>query len=162
MVAKLDFVFTDQAQRALSFAQEEAKSLSFTYIGTEHLLLGLLREDSLASHVLFSLGVDLPRVRQAILYIVGPDQRVTNEGVDLSPRTKRVIELASIETKRLGGQSIDTGHLLLGLTRDSNGVATYVLTYLGISMDLVRHRTIEVLTQHKNLPESDSSSQTGR
>lgn len=161
MVAKLDFVFTDQAQRALSFAQEEAKSLSFTYIGTEHLLLGLLREDSLASHVLFSLGVDLPRVRQAILYIVGPDQRVTNEGVDLSPRTKRVIELASIETKRLGGQSIDTGHLLLGLTRDSNGVATYVLTYLGISMDLVRHRTIEVLTQHKNLPESDSSSQTG-
>lgn len=161
MAAKLDFMFTEQAQRALSFAQEEAQFLSFTYIGTEHLLLGLLREDSLASHILYSLGIDLPRVRQAILYIVGPDQRITNESIDLSPRTKRVIELASIETKRLGGQSIDTGHLLLGLTRDSNGVATYVLTYLGVSMDLVRHRTIEILTQQKPLPDGDGSSQTG-
>lgn len=157
MATKLDFLFTEQAQRALSFAQEEAQSLSFTYIGTEHLLLGLLREDSIASHILFSLGADLPRVRQAVLYIVGPDQRVTNEKVDLSPRTKRVIELASIETKRLGAQNIDTAHLLLGLTRDSNGVATYVLTYLGISMDAVRQRTIEVLTQDELAAEEDDT-----
>lgn len=155
MTTKLDFLFTEQAQRALSRAQEEAQALSFTYIGTEHLLLGLLREENLASHILFDLGVDLPRVRQAILYIVGPDQRVTGEKVELSPRTKRVIELASIETKRLGAQSIDTVHLLLGLTRDSNGVATYVLTYLGINMDMVRRRTLEALSQQESTAEED-------
>ncbi len=147
MATELDFVFTEPAQRALSFAQEEAQTLNFTYIGTEHLLLGLLREsDSTAAQILLGLGISLPRVRQAIFYIVGPDQRVAAGKLDLSPRTRRVIELASSETKRLGGQSIDTAHLLLGLTRDSNGVATYVLTYLGVDMETVRHRTVELLT----------------
>lgn len=164
MSKELDFTFTEPAQRVLSFAQEEAQSLNFTYIGTEHLLLGLLRESSgSAAHILVSLGVNLPRVRQAILYIVGPDQRLSNDKVDLSPRTKRVIELASIEQKRLGDKSIDTTHLLLGLTRDSNGVATYVLTYLGISMETVRHRAIEAITtgQIQTTPPTEEGAANG-
>lgn len=162
MATELDFVFTEPAQRALSFAQEEAQTLNFTYIGTEHLLLGLLREsDSTAAQILLGLGISLPRVRQAIFYIVGPDQRVAAGKLDLSPRTKRVIELASSETKRLGAKSIDTTHLLLGLTRDSNGVATYVLTYLGVDMETVRHRTVEILTHPVGQPTNNPAGEGG-
>ena len=131
--------FTKRARRVLTYAQEEATRLNHNYIGTEHLLLGLIREEEgLAAKVLHDLGVDQNRARQVIEDIVGRGQAPASARLSLTPRTKRVIELAVDEARRLGHHYIGTEHLLLGLVREGDGIAVNVLKSLNISPDKIR------------------------
>ncbi len=131
--------FTKRARRVLTFAQEEAQRLNHNYIGTEHILLGLIREEEgLAAKVLRDLGLDQTRVRQVIEEIVGRGQAAPGTRLSLTPRTKRVIELAVDEARRMGHHYIGTEHLLLGLIREGDGIAVNVLKSLGVSPDKVR------------------------
>lgn len=131
--------FTKRARRVLTFAQEEAQRLNHNYIGTEHILLGLIREEEgLAAKVLRDLGLDQTRVRQVIEEIVGRGQASPGTRLSLTPRTKRVIELAVDEARRMGHHYIGTEHLLLGLIREGDGIAVNVLKSLGVSPDKVR------------------------
>src|SRR5512135_3366304 len=138
MSDKLD-KFTKRARRVLTYAQEEATRLNHNYIGTEHLLLGLIREEEgLAAKVLRDLGVEQARVRQVVEDIVRRGQAAPGTRLNLTPRTKRVIELAVDEARRMGHHYIGTEHLLLGLIREGDGIAVNVLKSLGISPDKVR------------------------
>jgi Clp amino terminal domain, pathogenicity island component len=140
--------FTDRAHKVLTYAQEEARRFNHNYIGTEHLLLGLLREaEGVAAQVLRSLGVELNRVRNAVEFIIGRGDRMIVGEVGLTPRAKTVIELAVDEARRLGHHYIGTEHLLLGLVREGKGVAAGVLESLGISLDKARMQTVQVLSQ---------------
>ncbi len=141
MSDKLDR-FTRRARRILTMAQEEAKRLNHNYIGTEHLLLGLIREENgVAVRVLRELKVEPKRVRDVVERTVGRGQRPTFGKLSLTPRTKRVIELAVDEARLMGHHYIGTEHLLLGLVREGDGVAVNVLKGLGISLDKVRRQT---------------------
>jgi ATP-dependent Clp protease ATP-binding subunit ClpC len=141
--------FTKRARKALTIAQQEAQRLHHNYIGTEHLLLGLIREEKCAaSKVLRDLGVNPDRVESLIEQIVGQSRRPVFGRASLTPRTKRVIELAVEEARRMGHQYIDTEHLLLGLVRQGDGVAVDVLRKLGISLEAVRSETAKVLMQN--------------
>jgi len=141
--------FTKRARRALTIAQQEAQRLHHSYIGTEHLLLGLIREEkSAASKVLRDLGVSSDRVEALIEQTVGQGRRPVFGRVSLTPRTKRVIELAVEEARRMGHHYIGTEHLLLGLVRQGDGVAMDVLRKLGVSPDAVRNETAKVLMQN--------------
>src|SRR5512141_2731426 len=138
MSDKLD-KFSKRARRVLTFAQEEAVRLNHNYIGTEHLLLGLIREDEgLAAKVLRDLGVEQARVRQVVEEIVGRGQSAATARLSLTPRTRRVIELAVDEARRMGHHYIGTEHLLLGLVREGDGIAVNVLKSLNVSPDKVR------------------------
>lgn len=138
MSDKLD-KFSKRARRVLTFAQEEAVRLNHNYIGTEHLLLGLIREDEgLAAKVLRDLGVEQARVRQVVEDIVGRGQAASGTRLSLTPRTKRVIELAVDEARRMGHHYIGTEHLLLGLVREGDGIAVNVLKSLNVNPEKVR------------------------
>ncbi len=146
--------FTKRARRVLTLAQEEAQRLNHNYIGTEHLLLGLVREENgVAVRVLRDLGVDPRQIRERVERTVGRGQRAMYGKLSLTPRTKRVIELAVDEARRLGHHYIGTEHLLLGLVRAGEGVAVDVLKGLGVSLDKVRSQTARVMME--------TSSQTG-
>ncbi len=139
--------FTERARKVLTLAQEEATRFNHNYIGTEHLLLGLLREgDGVAAKVLASLGVELNRVRSAVEFIIGRGDRMIMGEIGLTPRAKKVIELAVDEARRLGHHYIGTEHLLLGLVREGEGIAAGVLESVGVSLDKVRTQTIQVLS----------------
>jgi len=141
--------FTKKAKRVLSLAREEAQLLNHGYIGTEHLLLGLVRENTgVAARVLAEMGVTLPRVRTTVEDIVGRGKRASLSRIGLTPRTKRVIELAVDESRRLGHHYIGTEHLLLGLAQEGNGIAADVLTSMGINLERLRKRTVEMMKQH--------------
>jgi ATP-dependent Clp protease ATP-binding subunit ClpC len=141
--------FTKKARHVLNLAQEEAQRLHHGYIGTEHLLLGLIGEKSgMASKVLKSLGITPKRVQQTVERISEPSQRASRGQVYLTPRTKEVIELAFDEARRLGHQYIGTEHLLLGLVRQGDGVAVDVLKDMGISLDKVRTETTRVMMKN--------------
>ena len=145
MANKLDR-FTQRARRVLAYAQEEAERLNHSYIGTEHLLLGLLREETgIAGKVLRDLNVQFERVAELVERITGPGRRTPFSKIDLTPRTKRVIELAVDEARRLGQHYIGTEHLLLGLVRQGDGVAIDILRQLGINPDQIRRETLRVL-----------------
>lgn len=138
MSDKLD-KFSKRARRVLTFAQEEAVRLNHNYIGTEHLLLGLIREDEgLAAKVLRDLGVEQARVRQVVEEIVGRGQSAATARLSLTPRTRRVIELAVDEARRMGHHYIGTEHLLLGLVREGDGIAVNVLKSLNINPEKIR------------------------
>jgi len=140
--------FTKRARRVLTLAQEEAQRLNHNYIGTEHLLLGLVREENgVAVRVLKDLGVDPKQVRERVERTVGRGQRAMYGKLSLTPRTKRVIELAVDEARRLGHHYIGTEHLLLGLVRAGEGVAVDVLRGLGVSLDKVRSQTARVMME---------------
>jgi ATP-dependent Clp protease ATP-binding subunit ClpC len=140
--------FTDRARKVLTLAQDEAQRFNHNYIGTEHLLLGLVREgDGVAARVLENLNVELPKVRTAVEFIIGRGDRPVVGEVGLTPRAKRVIELAIDEARRLGHNYVGTEHLLLGLVREGEGIAAGVLESLGVSLDKVRHEVIRVLSQ---------------
>ena len=132
--------FTERAQKVLVLAQEEARRFHHTFVGTEHILLGLVREgEGIAAKVLLSLGVELDSVRSEIEKLIGKgDQRSVPQGVNYTPRAKKVIELAIEEGQNLGHNYVGTEHLLLGLIREGEGIAAQVLTNLGV--DLVRGR----------------------
>jgi ATP-dependent Clp protease ATP-binding subunit ClpC len=147
MANKLDR-FTQRARRVLAYAQEEAERLNHSYIGTEHLLLGLLREESgIAGKVLRDLNVQFERVTELVERITGPGRRTPFSKIDLTPRTKRVIELAVDEARRLGQHYIGTEHLLLGLIRQGDGVAIDILRQLGVNPEQIRRETMRALQE---------------
>jgi hypothetical protein len=139
--------FTDRARKVLTMAQDEAQRFDHNYIGTEHILLGLLRaEDGVAATVLTGMGVELRKARTAVMFIIGRGDRPVVGEVGLTPRAKRVIELAIDEARRLGHDYIGTEHLLLGLVREGEGIAAGVLESFGINLDAVRHEVIRVVS----------------
>ncbi|GAC1347592.1 MAG: hypothetical protein NVSMB27_13320 [Ktedonobacteraceae bacterium] len=140
--------FTERARKVLSLAQEEAQRFQHNYIGTEHLLLGLVREgEGVAAKVLTNLGVQLSAVRNAVEFIIGRGDRIVLGEIGLTPRAKKVIELAVDEARRLNHHYIGTEHLLLGLVREGEGIAAGVLESLGVNLEKVRGQTIMVLSQ---------------
>ncbi len=152
--------FTERARKVLTLAQEEATRFNHNYIGTEHLLLGLVREgEGVAAKVLGNLGVELDRVRGAVEFIIGRGDRMIVGEIGLTPRAKKVIELAVDEARRLGHHYIGTEHLLLGLVREGEGIAAGVLESLGVNLEKVRSQTIQVLSQ-SNSPHSETSGDT--
>src|SRR6476646_9708514 len=138
--------FTERARKVLTLAQEEAQRFNHNYIGTEHLLLGLVREgDGVAAKVLGNMGVELNKVRSAVEFIIGRGDRMVMGEIGLTPRAKKVIELAVDEARRLNHHYIGTEHLLLGLVREGEGIAAGVLESLGVSLEKVRTQVIQVL-----------------
>src|SRR3954465_8593518 len=138
--------FTERARKVLTLAQEEAQRFNHNYIGTEHLLFGLVREgDGVAARVLSNMGVQLPKVRSAAAVIIGRGDQAPTGDIGLTPRAERVIELAVDEARRLNHHYIGTEHLLLGLVREGEGIAAGVLESLGVSLEKVRAQVIEVL-----------------
>jgi Clp amino terminal domain, pathogenicity island component len=149
--------FTDHARMALTLAQDEAQRFRHNYIGTEHLILGLLRvDDCVAARVLRNLGAEPSRVRTAVEFIIGHGDLPAVGEVGLTPQAKRVVELAIDEARRMDHHHIGTEHLLLGLVREGQGLAAGVLESLGLNLDKVRHEVIRVLAQ------SSSSEPSGR
>jgi bifunctional DNase/RNase len=140
--------FTEQAKKVLSLAQEEAQRFQHNFIGTEHLLLGLIRGgEGVAIKVLQNLGVEPNKVRAATEFIIGRGDRIVLGEIGLTPRAKKVIELAVDEARRLNHHYIGTEHLLLGLVREGEGIAAGVLESLGVKLDKARTQTIQVLIQ---------------
>src|SRR6266581_9462747 len=124
--------FTERARKVLMLAQEEAQRFNHNYIGTENLLLGLVREgEGVAAKVLGNLGVELNQVREAVEAMIGRGDRIVLGEIGLTPRAKKVIELAVDEAHRLNHHYIGTEHLLLGLVREGEGIAAQVLQSLG-------------------------------
>jgi ATP-dependent Clp protease ATP-binding subunit ClpC len=140
--------FSERARRVLTLAQEEAQHLNHSYIDTEHILLGLAREEEgVAAKVLSNLGVGLSKVRAAVGFVIGRGEKPSPGDTGLTPRAKRVIELAIDEARHLGHNYIGTEHLLLGLLREGEGVAADILDSLGVTLERVRAETIRVLTE---------------
>jgi ATP-dependent Clp protease ATP-binding subunit ClpA len=131
--------FTERAKKVLSLAQEEAEKAHHTYIGTEHLLLALLREkDGLAARVLDRLGVDAGRVRETIEAVLGRNERILIQQIIPTSRVKKVIEMSFEEARRMGHNYVGTEHLLLGLLIEGEGIAAHVLADLGVTLKAVR------------------------
>ncbi len=146
--------FTKRARRVLVLAQEEAQRLNHNYIGTEHLLLGLIREESgVAARVLKDLGVEPNALRKAVEEMIGRGERKVLGKIGLTPRTKRVIELAVDEARRLGHNYIGTEHLLLGLAREGEGIAVDVLKSLGVNLDRLRTETARLMIESPARPQ---------
>ena len=138
--------FTDRARRVVVLAQEEARILSHNYIGTEHILLGLLREgEGVAAKALQSLGLQLEAVRQQVEEIIGKGQHAPSGHIPFTPRAKKVLELSLREALQLGHDYIGTEHILLGLLSEGEGVAAQVLVRLGADLKRVRQQVIQVL-----------------
>ena len=140
--------FSERARRVLTIAQEEARQLNHNYIGTEHILLGLVREEEgVAAKVMINLGVSLNKVRSAVEFISARGEKPSAGETGLTPRAKRVIELAIDEARQMGHNYIGTEHLLLGLLREGEGVAAGVLESLGITLERARAETVHTLSQ---------------
>jgi len=138
--------FTKRAKQVLQLAHEEARSFNHPYIGTEHILLGLIREsEGIAARVLDDLGVKLPQARSAVEFIVGVGEGTPSADQELTARAQKVIKYAIEEANRLNHHYIGTEHLLLGLVRNGEGVATGVLDILGVSLEQVRNQVMRVL-----------------
>ena len=145
--------FSERARRVLSLAQEEAQRFNHNYIGTEHILLGLVREtEGVAARVLSNLGVELTKVRSAVEFIIGRGEKSVPGEIGLTPRAKKVIELAVDEARRLNHSYIGTEHLLIGLLREGEGVAAGVLESLGVTLEKIRNETSRVLSQNAPRP----------
>jgi ATP-dependent Clp protease ATP-binding subunit ClpC len=139
--------FTERARRVLSLAQEEAQRFQHNYIGTEHLLLGLVREEEgVAAQVLHKLGVELNKVRSAVEWIIGRGDHIVLGQIGLTPRAKKVIELAVDEARRMNHHYIGTEHLLLGLLREGEGIGAGVLESFGVRLEIARRETVAVLS----------------
>jgi len=142
--------FTERARLALSLAQDEAQKLNHNYMGTEHVLLGLVREemhDSIAVKMLQDFGVQPQTVRRQVIHIIGRGDRIVLGEVGLTPRAKKVMELAVDEAVRLNHHYIGTEHLLLGLLREGEGIAAGVLESLGVSLGRARNALTDRLAQ---------------
>src|ERR671923_2661473 len=138
--------FTKRARNAMTLAQEEAQRLNHNYIGTEHLLLGLVREgEGIAAKVLGNLGVELSKARSAVEFIIGRGDRMVIGGISLTPRAKKVIELAVEDARRLRHNYVGTEHMLLGLIREGEGVAIGVLQSLGVLPEQLRTNLVATI-----------------
>ncbi len=141
--------FSERARRVLTLAQNEAQRFNHNYIGTEHILLGLVGEtEGVVARVLKNLGIDLEKVRAAVEFIIGRGEKAVTGEIGLTPRAKKVIELAVDEARRANHSYIGTEHLLAGLLREGEGVASGVLESLGVTLDKVRTETQRVLSQN--------------
>ena len=140
--------FSERARRVLTLAQEEAQQLNHSYIDTEHILLGLVREEEgVAAKVLANVGVGLNKVRSAVEFVIGRGEKPSSGETGLTPKAKKVIELAIDEARHLGHNYIGTEHLLLGLLREGGGVAAAILDSLGVTIEQVRTETVRVISE---------------
>ncbi|HEV2639775.1 MAG TPA: ATP-dependent Clp protease ATP-binding subunit [Actinocrinis sp.] len=147
--------FTDRARRVVVLAQEEARMLNHNYIGTEHILLGLIHEgEGVAAKALESLGISLEAVRQQVEEIIGQGQQAPSGHIPFTPRAKKVLELSLREALQLGHNYIGTEHILLGLIREGEGVAAQVLVKLGADLNRVRQQVIQLLSGYSQGKES--------
>jgi ATP-dependent Clp protease ATP-binding subunit ClpC len=138
--------FTERAREVIVLAQDEARALKHNYIGTEHILLGLLREEEgLAARVLASLGVTLAEVRAQVERIIGQGDEPTTSQIPFTPRAKKVLEFALREAQALGHNHIGTEHVLLGIARENEGVAARILLDFDIDADRIRAEVIRTL-----------------
>ena len=145
--------FTDRARRVVVLAQEEARMLNHNYIGTEHILLGLIHEgEGVASKALEQLGVSLDAVREQVQEIIGQGQQAPTGHIPFTPRAKKVLELSLREALQLGHNYIGTEHILLGLIHEGEGVASKALESLGISLEAVREQVQEIIGQGQQAP----------
>ncbi|MQG18123.1 MAG: ATP-dependent Clp protease ATP-binding subunit [SAR202 cluster bacterium] len=152
--------FSERARRVLSLAQEEAQKFNHNYIGTEHVLLGLVREtEGVAARVLSGLELELAKVRSAVEFIIGEGESPVEAEIGLTPRAKKVVELAVDEARRMNHTYIGTEHLLIGLLREGEGVAAGVLESLNVTLDKVRAQTQQILSNTK--PSSGQSQRSG-
>ena len=150
--------FSERARRVLSLANEEAQRFNHSYISTEHILLGLAREtEGIAAKVLTNLGIELSKVTSAVEFIIGRGDQPTTTEKGLTPRTKKVVELAVDEARRMNHHYIGTEHLLIGLLREGDGVAAGVLNSLQITLDKVRSETERLLAQNENQSQTQST-----
>jgi ATP-dependent Clp protease ATP-binding subunit ClpA len=155
--------FTDRARRVMVLAQEEARMLNHDYIGTEHILLGLIHEgEGVAAKVLESLGISLTAVRQQVLEIIGPGQEAPSGHIPFTPRAKKVLELTQREARALGHDYIGTEHILLGLIREGRGVAAQVLVKLGADLNRVRQQVIQLLHGSRGADAPGEGSRPGK
>ena len=150
--------FTDRARRVVVLAQEEARLLNHNYIGTEHILLGLLNEgEGIAAKALESLGINLSGVREQVVEIIGQGQQAPTGHIPFTPRAKKVLELSLREALQLGHNYIGTEHILLGLIREGEGVAAQVLQKLGAELQKVRQTVIQLLSGPSGSEEQPSA-----
>ena len=155
--------FSERARRVLSLAQEEAQRFNHNYIGTEHILLGLVREtEGVAARVLSSLSVDLSKVRSAVEFIIGRGEKPAQGEIGLTPRAKKVVELAVDEARRMNHTYIGTEHLLIGLLREGEGGAAGVLESLGVTLDKVRAETHRILSHTSGTGSQSSRGTTSK
>jgi ATP-dependent Clp protease ATP-binding subunit ClpC len=153
--------FTERARRVIILAQEEAKRLNHSAVGTEHILLGIIREgEGVASKVLESLNINPERVRAEIESAIGRGERTPYEEVAFTPRAKKVLELALDEARRLGHNYIGTEHLLLGLIREGEGVAARVLEAMGADLERVRSQVVYLLGEEGTASYTKQASKT--
>ncbi len=142
--------FTERARHVVVLAQEEARTFHHNYIGTEHILLGLLHEgEGVAAKALESLGISLVAVRQEVEELIGQGDELLAGHIPFTPRAKKVLELSLRESLQLGHNYIGTEHILLGLTREGDGVAARVLVRLGADLNRVRHTVIQLVHGHQ-------------
>src|ERR1700712_2975962 len=154
--------FTDRARRVVVLAQEEARMLNHNYIGTEHILLGLIHEgEGVAAKALESLGIALEGVRQQVEEIIGQGQQAPSGHIPFTPRAKKVLELSLREALQLGHNYIGTEHILLGLIREGEGVAAQVLVKLGADLNRVRQQVLQLLSGYQGKEPAESGGQRG-
>ena len=145
--------FTDRARRVVVLAQEEARLLNHNYIGTEHILLGLIHEgEGVAAKALESLDISLEAVRAQVQEIIGQGQQAPSGHIPFTPRAKKVLELSLREALQLGHNYIGTEHILLGLIHEGEGVAAKALESLGIALEGVRQQVEEIIGQGQQAP----------
>ena len=155
--------FTERARRVVVFAQHEARGLKHNYIGTEHILLGLLREEEgLAARVLESFDITVEEVRAQVARIVGLGDEVTTGQIPFTPRAKKVLELSLREAISLGHNYIGTEHILLGIVRENEGVAARILLDFDADAEKIRNEIIRMLSgpgrrPPEDVPDPDSS-----
>ncbi|MCH6166850.1 MULTISPECIES: ATP-dependent Clp protease ATP-binding subunit [Pseudonocardia] len=151
--------FTDRARRVVVLAQEEARMLNHNYIGTEHILLGLIHEgEGVAAKALESLGIALEGVRQQVEEIIGQGQQAPSGHIPFTPRAKKVLELSLREALQLGHNYIGTEHILLGLIREGEGVAAQVLVKLGADLNRVRQQVLQLLSGYQGKEPAEGTS----
>ena len=154
--------FTERAQQVLVLAQEEAKRLSHNFIGTEHLLLGLVREGSgIAARALQNMNVDLNRVRSEVERITPRGDKILFQGITYTPRAKRVVELSIEESQNLGHNYVGTEHILLGLLREGEGIAAQVLTNMEIDLKRARKEVIQLLGGEEGAAHPEAGGKSG-
>jgi ATP-dependent Clp protease ATP-binding subunit ClpC len=142
--------FTERARQVVVLAQDEARGLRHNYIGTEHILLGLLREEQgLAARLLGSLGIEVEAVRAQVASVVGEGDEVATGQIPFTPRAKRVLELSLREALALGHNYIGTEHVLLGLAREGGGVGARILESFGADAELLREEVLSMLGGEK-------------
>jgi ATP-dependent Clp protease ATP-binding subunit ClpC len=153
--------FTDRARQVIVLAQVEARSLKHNYIGTEHLLLGLLGSEGVAARALERLGVDKEQARAKVEKVIGRGSSAPQGHIPFTPRAKKVLELSLREGLQLGHRYIGTEHLLLGLIREGEGVGPQVLADLGAELDEVRSQVMLILGKARDSGDSGEAGEVG-